>query len=123
VLECLDRERNLANDHRHAAALLEAVAAEPREVLDAEGEIELVLHLEPLLLVLGENGIGELQSVLRRHHELEVRILNLAVDAHLRTLTGCDVQIGRVALDHLLEQDAQVDAGGVRWSGHWGTTG
>ena len=36
LLEGLDRERNLTNHHRHAAALLEHVAAEARQVLDAE---------------------------------------------------------------------------------------
>ena len=62
----LDVERDLADDHRDAAALLEAVAAEAREVLDAEREVELVLHLEALLLILGQHRIRELQRVLRR---------------------------------------------------------
>ena len=110
LIERLDVERDLPDDHRHAAALLEAVAAEAREVLDAEREVELVLHLEALLLVLGEHRVRELQRVLGRHHELEVRVLDLAVDAQLGPLAGGDVQIGRVALDHLLEQDAEVDA-------------
>src|SRR2546422_1590477 len=44
---------------RYAAALLEAVAAEPRQILDPEREIELVLGLEPLLLILGEHRESE----------------------------------------------------------------
>ena len=99
-----------------AAALLEAVAAEAREVLDAEREIQLVVHLEPLLLVLGEDGVGELQGVLRRHHHLEIRVGDLAVDSQLRALAGRDVQVRGVPLDHLLEQDTKVD-GGRRLSG------
>src|SRR6185369_5667565 len=115
-LERLDRERDLSNDHRDAAALLEAVAAEAGEVLDAEGEIQLVVHLEPLLLVLGEDGVGELQGVLGRHHHLEIRVGDLAVDSQLRALAGRDVQVRGVPLDHLLEQDTKVD-GGRRLSG------
>ena len=37
------------------------------------------------------------------------RVRDLAVDAQLRPLAGRDVQVGGVALDHLLEQHAQVD--------------
>src|SRR5690349_24650490 len=59
VGEGADVERDLSNDHRHAAALLEAVPAEPREVLNAEREIQLVLHLEPLLLVFREHRVRE----------------------------------------------------------------
>ena len=73
LLERLDVERDLPDHHRHAAALLEAVAAEAREVLDAEREVELVLRLEPLLLVLGQDRVGELQRVLRRQHDIDVR--------------------------------------------------
>src|SRR5205085_4220752 len=119
VIERLDGEGDLTNDHGDAAALLEAVAAEAGEVLDAEREIELVLHLEPLLLVFREDAIGELQRVLGRHHELEVRVLDLAVDAELGALAGGDVEIRGVALDHLLEEDAEVDAGGCGWCGHY----
>ena len=124
LLEGLDRERDLSDDHRDAAALLEAVAAEAREVLDAEREIELVVHLEPLLLVLGEDGVRELQRVLRRQHVLEVRVRDVAVDAQLRALAGGDVQVGRVPLDHLLEQDTKVDGGRrLRRCGHRGGCG
>ena len=37
-------------------------------------------------------------------HVLDVRVHDVAVDAQLRALAGGDVQVGRVALDHLLEQ-------------------
>src|SRR3989449_317674 len=59
LLERPHVERDLPDHERYAAALLEAVAAEPRQVLDPEREIELVLDLEPLLLVLGEHRIGD----------------------------------------------------------------
>jgi hypothetical protein len=110
VLERLDVERNLPDDHRDAAALLEAVAAESREVLNAEREIELVLHLEPLLLILGQHRIRELQRVFRLHHELDVRPRHVAVDAQHWPLARRDVEIGGVPLDHLFEQDAEIEA-------------
>src|SRR5206468_6426415 len=60
IVEALDVERNLPDDHRDAAALLEAVAAEAREILDAERKIQLVLHLEALLLVFREHRVSDL---------------------------------------------------------------
>jgi len=65
ILERAHVEGNLPDDERHAAALLEAVAAEPRQVLDPEREIELALGFEPLLLVLGQHRVGDRQRVLR----------------------------------------------------------
>ena len=39
-------------------------------------------------------------------------VRDVAVDAQLGPLAGGDVQVGGVALDHLLEQRAQVDGVG-----------
>src|SRR5690606_40557819 len=50
LAETLDRERDLPDRHRHAAALLVDVSAEPREVRDTEREVQLILRLEALLL-------------------------------------------------------------------------
>jgi hypothetical protein len=112
VGERLDVERDLAHHDRDATALLEAVAAEAREVLDAEREVELVLHLEALLLVLGEHRVRELQRVLRLEDHLLPGRLDVPVDAELGAVARGDVQVGRAALDHLLEEDAEVDLGG-----------
>src|SRR5215204_5038160 len=112
--EGADVERDLPNDHRDAAALLEAVAAEPRQVLNAEGEVELVLHLEALLLVLRQHRVRELQRVLRREHVFEPGVRDVTIDAKLRTLAGRDVQVRRIALDHFLEQRAEIDVCGAR---------
>ena len=113
----------MPDDHRDAAALLEAVAAEAGEVLDAERKIELVVHLESLLLVLRQHAVGKLQRVLRRHREVDVRVRDLAVYAQLRPFAGRDMQVGRVPLDHFLEEDAEIYGGGYDWSSHenpWG---
>src|SRR5256886_1543279 len=108
LLEGPHMEGNLPDPERHAAALLEAVAAEPREVLDPEREIELVLELEPLLLVLGEHRVRDRQRVLGREHRLRRRVHDVPIHAQLGTLARHDVQVRRVPLDHLLEQGAQI---------------
>src|SRR2546426_532468 len=108
VVERADVERNLPDDERHAATLLEAVAAEPRQVLDPEREVELVLGLEALLLALGQHRVGERQRVLGRQHFVGGGVRDVAVDAQLGPLPRHDVQVGGVFLDHLLEQRPQV---------------
>src|SRR6059058_1206073 len=86
LLERPHVEGDLPDHERYAAALLEAVAAEPRQILDPEREIELVLDLEPLLLVLGEHRIGDRQRVLGREHRLRRGVHDVPVHAQLGTL-------------------------------------
>jgi hypothetical protein len=109
LLEAHDLERDLADRHGHAAALLEDVAAEAGQVRDAEREVEFVLRLEPLLLRLRQDRVCDVQRVLRREHVLRVRVHDVAVDAQLRSLARRDVQVAAPALDHLLQQRAKVD--------------
>src|SRR5438128_2096790 len=108
VLERPHVERDLPDHQRHAPALLEAVAAEPRQVLDSEGKVELVLRLEPLLLALGEHGVGDRQRVLGREHRVHRRVHDVPVHAELGPFPRHDVQVRRVLLDHLLEQGAEI---------------
>src|SRR5205807_5374300 len=108
LLERLDVEGDLPDDERHAAALLEAVAAEPRQVLNPEGEVELVFGLEPLLLIFGEHRVRDRERVLGCEHRLHARVHDVAVHAQLGTLARHDVEVGRVLLDHLLEQGAEI---------------
>ena len=108
VLEGPHVEGNHPDDHRHAAALLEHVAAEPGQVLDAEREVELVLGLEALLLVFGEHRVGQRQGVLGRQDVGRGGVGDIAVDAKLGPLARGDMQVGRVLLDHFLEQCPQV---------------
>ena len=46
-------------------------------------------------------------------HVVDVRVGDVAVDAQLRPLTGRDVQVGGVPLDHLLEERAKIEAEGA----------
>ncbi len=59
-LEGHDIEGNQSNRQRHTAALAISVAAEARQVLNPEREIQLVLLFEPFLLALGQDRIGQL---------------------------------------------------------------
>src|SRR6266487_1665825 len=100
LVERLHVERNLPDDDRHAAALLEHVAAEARQVLDAEREVELIL---------GEDRVCERQGVLGRHDLFALRVHDVAVHADLGPLARHEVEVGSVLLDHLLEQRPEVD--------------
>ena len=117
LLEGLDVEGDLPDDHRHAAALLEDVAAEARQVLDAEGEVELVLGLEALLLVLGEHRVGQLQRVLRRAGR--PRTLALVMSPSMRSFgrspaVMCRSEASRSIISS--SSDPQVDASSLRVS-------
>ena len=110
VLECLDRERNLSDDHRHASALPEAVSTETCETGNSKREIELVLHLETLFLRLSQNRVSELERVFRAENAAGMRARDLTIDTELRALARHDVQIGRAESDHLLEKRAQIES-------------
>ena len=109
LLEGLHVEGNLPDHDRDAATLFEHVAAEAREILDAEREVKLALGLEPLFLVLGEHRIGERQGVLGRHDLFAGGAHDIAVHAKFGTLAGNQMEVGSVLFDHLLEQRPEVD--------------
>jgi hypothetical protein len=103
LLEAADLLRNQPVDRRDRPALVEHVAAEARQPLDAEREVELHVLFEALLLRVGEHAVGQLLRVGRRErgsgHRAEV-----PVDADLGCRIGRDVQVGPVGLDDLPEQ-------------------
>jgi hypothetical protein len=109
LLERLDLEGDLPDGERHAAALPVGVAAEAREVLDAEGEVQLVLVLEALLLVLGEDRVGELERVLGGQDLLHAL---LVIAPSTRSFGRSPAVMCRSdgPLDHLVQQRAQVQA-------------
>src|SRR5205823_14234007 len=97
-----------AIDGGDGAALIEDVRAETGQSFDAEGEVELERFFEAMLLRVGENGVGELLR-LRRRHRRNVERNEFAVDADLRWRVGRDVKVGASALDHGLQQLMQGD--------------
>ena len=70
-------------DGADRAALVEHVAAEARQPLDAEREVELQRLLEALLLRVGEHAVDELLGLGRRQLR-QRQPLQLAVHADLR---------------------------------------
>src|SRR6516164_2849306 len=84
LLERADLVRDDADRAADGAALSIDVAAEPRETLDTEREVELVLFLELLLLALVQDAVGEPLGVLRRQDLELVELVEAAVDADLR---------------------------------------
>jgi len=90
-------------DGADGAALIEDVAAEPREPLDAEREVELQHFFEPLLLRVREHAVHELLR-LGRLQLRQRQALQVAVDANLRRRARRNVQIRSVHLDERLQQ-------------------
>ena len=100
LVEGADLDGDDADGRGHRAALAVDVAAEAGETLDAEGEVELVVLLELLLLPLVQHAIGEPLGVLGRQAlELGQRG-QLAVQPDLGRSARGDVQVGCPAFDH-----------------------
>src|SRR5262249_5940927 len=87
---------------------------EPRQALDTEGEVELVLFLELLLLTFVQDAIGEALRVLRREHLELVELREAAADANLRVGPARDVQVRRATVHPKLQKIGPV--GGHRAS-------
>src|SRR4029077_2711309 len=100
---------NHADYHGHAAPLLEDVATEAGQVLDPEAKVKLVFGFEPLLLILGQDRVGQLEGVLGREDLGCGAVGHVPINPQLRPLAGGDVEIRRLLLDHFLEQRAQID--------------
>src|SRR5581483_10523933 len=103
LVERLDLERDDAEDRAGGAALIEQVAAEAGQALEAEAEVELPVFFEAVLLRIGEHAVAELLG-LSRLHGRHVERLQVAVYAHLRRRVGGDVEIAAVRLQHFSEQ-------------------
>src|SRR5665213_2037636 len=58
-VETLDLPWNGAEHRAHGATLVEQVAAESRQILEAERKIELQVFLEPVLLGIGQYAIRQ----------------------------------------------------------------
>ena len=82
ILEASDLLGNQPVDGADGAALVEHVAAEARQPLDAEREVELERLLEALLLRVGQHAVGQLLGVGGRQVG-PVEALQVAVHAHL----------------------------------------
>ena len=97
------RRRVLEEGPGHVAALDEDIRSEAGELLDAEGEIELALLLELVLLRIREHGVAELLRLGRREGR-HAQWVELSIDPELRCRAGGDVKVAGALLDHRLEQ-------------------
>src|SRR5690606_35316670 len=113
LFELLYAERDLPDRDGNAPALAVDDPAEARQLLNPEGEVELFLLLEALLLLLRQDRVGEQERVLRGQHVIDGGVHDAAVDAKLRTLSRRQVQIARATADHLLEQGPEIDRRGL----------
>ena len=73
LLEAEDLVGDLPEDAGDRAALVEDVGAEAGEALDAEGEVELEVLLEPVLLVVGQDRVRELLGLRHRQRRIGKR--------------------------------------------------
>jgi hypothetical protein len=94
---------NRAESAAETALLVVQVAAEARDALDAEREVELALLLEALLLPLRDEAVAEVLRVARGERRVRDRH-ELAVQADHRRAGGRQVQVGRAALHHLAKE-------------------
>ena len=108
-VESLDFPGNRPKDGAHGAALMEDVAAETRQALQAERKVELQVFFEAMLLRVGQHAVGQRLGV-RRGQRRHVQRPQMAVNAHPRRAVGREMQIAAAQLDHLLQQLAQGDA-------------
>ena len=80
------------------AALVEHVAAEPRQAADAEGEVQFLRLLEALFLRVGEDAVGQ-RLGLGRRQRCTRQPLEVAVHAHLWRCVGGQMQVRPIHLD------------------------
>src|SRR5207245_3768904 len=77
--------------------------AEAAHPLHAEGEVELVVLLELLLLRLGQEAVAELLRVVAAERRMRERH-ELAVKPDDGRAVGGEVEVRRLALDHLAQE-------------------
>ncbi len=106
LLEAEDLVGDLPEDRRDGTALHEDVAAEPREALDPEGEVELEVLLETVLLNIGQDRVAELLG-LRDSQRGVVQRLDVAVDSDHRRRVRRDVEVRAALLDESLQKLVQ----------------
>ena len=106
LAEAQDLVGDLPEHRRDRATLHEGVAAEPGEALDAEGEVELEVLLEPVLLDVGQDRVDELLGLGDRQRRVVER-REVAVDADHRRGVRRQMEVRSAPFDERLEQLVQ----------------
>jgi hypothetical protein len=89
-------------------AVREHVRAEPRDVRNADREIDLEVLLERDALLFVHDRVREPRRVVATDR-LDVQSPHLAVDAHRRHLAGSDVHVGSAVLHRERQELVDVD--------------
>src|SRR5216684_8719888 len=100
---------NRAEDRANRAALIEAIAAEARQVLQTKREVQLQVFLEAMFLGICEHAVREGFRV-RCRERRHVQRAKLSVNAYTRRAVRGDVEVAASHLDHLLQQFTQRDS-------------
>ena len=95
--------RDVAQHHRGVAALMEDRDAEAAEARLGDREVDLELLLEVIDLFLVHQAVGGLPHLVGGQHLLVDRD-DLALDLDLDRRVRAEEQVGRLLLDHQLEQ-------------------
>jgi hypothetical protein len=82
---------------------VEHVAAEPADAGDAEGEVELEILFEPLLLRVGQDAVGERLGIGGREVG-PLQPLEVSMHADLGRRARRQMQVGAVELHHFRQQ-------------------
>ena len=104
LLERLQLRRDEAEGGAEALALEVDVDAEAREAGDRVGDVDLALVLEVLLLLGREDPVEQPLGVLGRQPGELLEPLEVPVHADDRLGADRDVEVGRAARNHVLEQ-------------------
>ncbi len=97
--------RNGPKDGPYRAALIEKIASKTSQILQSEGKIQFQVFLEPMLLRVGQDAVGQGLGI-RGGQGRHVQRPQFAVYADSRRAIGGDMQIASAHFDHLLEQFA-----------------
>ena len=109
-VESLNLPGNGTEDRADGATLIEDVASEACQILQAERKVQFQIFLEAMLLRVGEHTVGQrlgIRGGQRRH----IQRTQSSVHAHARRAVGGDVQVAAAHLDHLFQQFAKRDPG------------
>jgi len=108
-VETLDFPGNGTEDRADSTPLIENVAAEARQVLQAKGKVQLQVFFKAVLLRIRQHAVGQrfrIRGGQRRHIERA----KLSVHAHARRAVRGDVEVTAPHFDHLLQQFAQCNS-------------
>jgi hypothetical protein len=94
---------------RKAAPIAERVDAEARGARDGVGEVELPVGLQPLALVVREDGVDDLARVVRREDRELFERHEPAAHAHGGMGARGDVEVRGAALEDLEQQLGEVE--------------